>query len=163
ASEPSLPAGLPLRVRRQQHHRPPISLSPPAAGRVALVALCVCLAAVSAPLGSQSVVDMKGRLVSVEAATAITTQGATGSIPKLGPTLSDGRSSEEIIPETADPQADLDPQILLDAESGDLLVIWSRYDGRRMTLAAARRDPSGTWSSTTYLETGKDEPSAPRA
>src|SRR5262249_52462788 len=102
-------------------------------------------------------------LVSVEAATAITTEGATVSILKLRQTLSDGRSSEEIIPETADPQADLDPQILLDAESGDLLVIWSRYDGGRMTLAAARRDPSGTWSSTTYLETGKDEPSAPRA
>ena len=110
-----------------------------------------------------SVVDMKGRLVSIEAATAITTEGATVSVLKLRQTLSDGRTAEEIIPETADPQADLDPQILLDAGSGDLLVIWSRHDGRRMTLAAARRDPSGSWSPITYLETGKDEPAAPRA
>jgi len=122
-----------------------------------LLLLCTSTAA----LGSSSVVDMKGRLISVEAATAITTEGTTVSVLKIRQNAKDGRASEEIVPETGDAQADLAPQILLDPGSGDLVLLWTRFDGHRMALAAARRDASGAWSSLTYLDTGKAEPAEP--
>lgn len=123
----------------------------------------VLLSAWAGISASSSLVDMKGRLISVEAATAITTEGTTVSVLKLRQTAKDGRPMEEIVPDTADAQADLSPQLLLDPESGDLILVWCRYDGRRMTLAAARRDSAGAWSSITYLDAGKEDPSDPQA
>jgi len=123
--------------------------------------LCLCFAVPAS--ASTSVVDMKGTLIHVEAATAITTEGATVSVLKLRQTLKDGKAGEEIVPETADAQADLNPLILFDPESEGIVLIWSRYDGRRMALAATKRDAAGTWSSITYLDSGTAEPIDPQA
>jgi hypothetical protein len=120
------------------------------------------LCATTATFASSTVVDMKGKLISVEAATAITTEGTTVSVIKVRQNDKAGRSSEEIVPETADAQADLAPQILLDPGSGDLILLWSRFDGRRMALAGSRRDASGAWTPLTYLDTGKEEPTDPQ-
>lgn len=97
----------------------------------------------------------------MEAVTAITTDGGSVSALKVRQGLKDGRTSEEIIPETADPLADLAPQALLDPDTGDLIVVWNRHDGRKLTLASSRRDATGTWTAIAYLDTGKQEPSDP--
>jgi len=123
--------------------------------------LLLFLCATTAIVASSNVVDLKGRLIAVEAATAITTEGTTVSVLKIRQNAKDGSPSEEIVPETADAQADLAPQALMDPVTGDLVLIWSRFDGRHMTLAATRRDPSGAWSPLTYLDTGKGEPAGP--
>jgi hypothetical protein len=130
-------------------------------GAAAQAALLLLSAGIAS--AASSLVDMRGRLVSVEAATAVTTDGSTVSVLKFRQTLKDGRVSDEIVPETADSQADLSPQLLLDPESDELILVWNRFDGHRMTLAASRRDTSGSWGPITYLETGKDEPAEPQA
>lgn len=121
-----------------------------------LLAACA-FAFTGSALAATQAVDMRGNLVGVEAITAVRESGGATSAIRVRITAPDGKVAEEIIPDTLDDEADALPVLLLDAASGDPVVLWSRHDGRRLEIAASRR-ASGVWTPTQILDSGKGEP-----
>lgn len=113
--------------------------------------------------GNASLVDLRGRLVTVEAVTVVEEGGASAPALRMRRTAPDGSSSEEFIPGTLDSAADTAPSLYFDAPSSQILLLWIRHDGSAPALSAATLDESGLWSPGSILETGAAMPLGYRA
>jgi len=105
-------------------------------------------------------VDLSGNTYFAEAVLAVVEGQTESSIIRLKTIAPDGGVREEILPIDVAPGSDRDPQVLFDAGTGELMVVWLRTEGGKSAISVASRPAPGLWLGPDELDIAGASPAS---